>query len=87
MPVMTSNLGVVCLVEGVTEEIEHFSHYWILSLGENLNLHVGLAMVASSMSLLRWKHHFGHMVLMGTLGLWSSGWSGSIKGGCSWSLW
>jgi hypothetical protein len=45
--VTTSLLGVVRLVEGVTEEIVHLSHSWFLSLGENLNPLVGLAMAAS----------------------------------------
>jgi hypothetical protein len=77
--VTTSLLGVVRLVEGVTEEIVHLSHSWFLSLGENLNSLVGLAMVASSMSRLRWKHRFEDLVLMGAPGLRSSGWPGTIK--------
>jgi hypothetical protein len=61
MPVMTSNLGVVCLVEGVTEEIEHFSHYWILSLGENLKSACrigdgGILDVVTSMEASFWTH-------------------------------
>lgn len=85
--VTTSLLGVVRLVEGVTEEIVHLSHSWFLSLGENLNSLVGLAMVASSMSRLRWKHRFEDLVLMGAPGLRSSGWPGTINGGRPWSLW
>jgi len=52
MPMTATPSGVVCLVEGVTEEIHHQSHPLTLFSGENRDPFIGLAMAASLTSLL-----------------------------------